>query len=92
MLKLFATKKFKKDYKRCKKQGKNFDTLKNVIKDLQDEKQLEEKYRDHALSGNYQGSRECHIEPDFLLIYRIDNKKLILTTVRIGSHAELFGK
>ena len=92
MLKLFATKKFKKDYKRCKKQGKNFDTLKKVIKDLQDEKQLEEKYRDHALSGNYQGSRECHIEPDFLLIYRIDNKKLILTTVRIGSHAELFGK
>ena len=90
MLGLFFTKKFKKDYKRCKKQGKDLQKLKKVIADLRAGKTLDEKHQDHSLSGNYFGSRECHIEPDFLLIYRIDDDKLVLTAVRLGSHSELF--
>jgi mRNA interferase YafQ len=90
MLELFFTKKFKKDYKRCKKQGKNTLALKKVITDLRELKILPKELRDHPLSGRYSGMRECHIEPDFLLIYRIDNERLILTAVRLGSHSELF--
>ncbi len=90
MLNLFVTKQFKKDFKRCKKQGKNLESLQIVIKKLREGKTLDKKYRDHALSGNYFGSRECHIEPDFLLIYRIDNQKLVLTAVRLGTHSDLF--
>lgn len=90
MLELFFTTQFKKDYKRCKKQGKDFQTLKKVIEDLRAGKTLDEKFKDHALNGNYYGSRKCHVDPDFLLIYRIDNKQLVLTAVRLGSHSELF--
>ena len=90
MLELFFTKKFKKDYKRCKKQGKDLLSLKKVIANLREGKILSKEFRDHPLSGNYSGMRECHIEPDFLLIYRIDNEELVLTAVRLGSHSELF--
>ena len=90
MLELFFTNKFKKDYKRCKKQGKDLQALKSVIADLRARKTLDKKYQDHPLSGNYFGSRECHVEPDLLLIYRIDDDKLVLTAVRLGSHLELF--
>ncbi|HAP5041259.1 TPA: type II toxin-antitoxin system YafQ family toxin, partial [Enterococcus faecalis] len=57
---------------------------------LQEQQTLPLKYKDHELTGNYIGTRECHIEPDWLLIYKIDGDKLILTLARIGSHSELF--
>ena len=90
MLILKPTTKFKKDYKKMKKQGKDMSLLKTVIDDLLNEKKLDEKYQDHPLVGNYIGFRECHIQPDWLLIYTIDHDQLILTTSRTGSHSDLF--
>ena len=90
MLKLKTTTKFKKDYKRMKKQGKDLSLLAKVINTLLAEKPLSEKHRDHALAGNYIGFRECHIQPDWLLIYAIDQGELILTASRTGSHSDLF--
>ena len=81
---------FKKDLKRAKKQGKDTDELFAVIDKLSKGEVLEEKYRDHGLSGNYKGCRECHIESDWLLIYEIDNGILVLMLYRVGSHSELF--
>lgn len=90
MLRLKATSKFKRDYKRMKKQGKDMRLLESVIDDLLAEKVLDEIYRDHALVGRYLGFRECHILPDWLLIYAVDHNDLILTTSRTGSHSDLF--
>ena len=89
MLTLKPTTKFKKDYKRMKKQGKDISLLGEVIDLLLNEKVLDEKYHDHPLSGNYVGFRECHILPDWLLIYAIDKDQLILTASRTGSHSDL---
>lgn len=66
------------------------DDLKGIIIRLCDEEVLEQKYHDHALSGNWKGFRECHIQPDWLLIYRIDHGEMILVAQRTGSHSELF--
>lgn len=82
------TSKFKKDLKRIKRPGKDQSILQSVIKKLAHDERLEPKYRDHALSGNYAGTRECHLQPDWLLIYRLLDTELIL--VRTGSHADLF--
>lgn len=90
MLSLKTTTKFKKDYKRMKKQGKDLSLLKMVIDDLLAEKILPEKNRDHALTGNYLGFRECHIQPDWLLIYAVDHGQLVLTASRTGTHSDLF--
>ena len=90
MLTLIPTTKFKKDYKRMKKQGKDLSLLESVIDDLLNEKVLDEKHSDHPLAGNYLGFRECHIQPDWLLIYAIDQNQLILTASRTGSHSDLF--
>ena len=90
MLTLKTTTKFKKDYKKMKKQGKDMSLLESVIDDLLNEKVLDEKYQDHPLVGNYLGFRECHILPDWLLIYAVDNNQLILTASRTGSHSDLF--
>ena len=84
------TSQFKKDVKLAKKQGKDIDKLLGVIEVLANGKTLDEKYRDHDLSGSFKGCRECHIEPDWLLIYEIDNDVLILVLNRVGSHSELF--
>lgn len=81
---------FKKDLKRAKKQGKDTDELFAVIDKLCNGETLDEKYRDHGLNGNYKGCRECHIEPDWLLIYEIDDGILVLMLYRVGSHSELF--
>ena len=81
---------FKKDLKRAKKQGKDTDELFAVIDKLSNGEVLEEKYRDHELKGKYQGFRECHIQPDWLLIYLKENDVLTLTLVDTGSHADLF--
>ncbi len=84
------TTQFRKDYKRIKKQNKNPDKLKVVIEKLVAGEELGFKYRDHQLSGNWKDHRDCHIEPDWILIYRIKNNVLILE--RTGSHPELFKK
>ena len=79
---------FRKDRKRAGKRGKNMEKLKQVVRLLASGNHLPTSYRDHALSGNYKGFRECHIEPDWLLIYYQTPTYLIL--VRTGSHADLF--
>ena len=78
----------KKDIKLQGKRGKNFDKFKAVISLLEMGVSLDDKYRDHKLSGNWDSWRECHIEPDWLLIYRITDKTLELS--RTGTHADLF--
>lgn len=90
MLALITTTQFKKDLKRIRKRGLDLNSLKFVLDTLQKQEALPLKYRDHALVGNYRGFRECHIEPDWLLIYTISNEKLILTAARTGSHSDLF--
>lgn len=90
MLTLITTTQFKKDLKRIRKRGLDLNSLKFVLDTLQKQEALPLKYRDHALVGDYRGFRECHIEPDWLLIYTISNEKLILTAARTGSHSYLF--
>ncbi|MBQ8400962.1 MAG: type II toxin-antitoxin system YafQ family toxin [Clostridia bacterium] len=81
---------FKKDLKIAKKQGKDLEKLFTVIEKLAAGEILEPKYRDHELTGNYRGTRECHIEPDWLLIYEYCDDVLVLMLYRIASHSELF--
>ena len=85
---IHRTSQLKKDIKRMKKRGKKFEKFKEVIRRLAADETLEAKYRDHLLVGQYKGTRECHIEPDWLLIYELSESELIL--VRTGSHSELF--
>ncbi len=84
------TNSFKKDYKKAIKRGFKIEKLDLVISKLANCENLEDKYRDHALAGEFIGLRECHIEPDWLLIYTIENNSLILTLSRTGSHSDLF--
>lgn len=81
---------FKKDLKLAKKQGKDIDKLFNVVEKIANDEPLDEKLRDHLLMGNYKGTRECHIERDFLLIYEKFEDILVLTLIRTGSHSDLF--
>ena len=90
MLILRPTTKFKKDYKRMKKQGKDMTLLQAVIDDLLQEKTLDAKYKDHGLTGNYIGFRECHILPNWLLIYAVNHEQLVLVAARTGSHNDVF--
>ncbi len=90
MLTLETTSKFRKDYKLAKKNGLDMGLLETVIDTLLEEKPLDEKYRDHALSGNYSGFRECHVKPDWVFIYKTDSERLVLVAVRTGSHSNLF--
>lgn len=92
MLDVFYSSKFKKDYKLAKKQGKDMELLLDIVDILAEEKPLASKHKDHPLSGDYIGHRECHIQPDWLLIYKVDDKKLVLTLTRTGTHSELFDK
>ena len=84
------TSQFKKDLKTAKKQKKNLDKLFEAVDILANGGTLDEKYRDHNLSGKYAGARECHIEPDWLLVYEIRDEVLVLMLYRVGSHSELF--
>ena len=84
------TNRFKKDVRLAHKQGKNMDKLWHVVEKLANGEKLEPKYRDHALSGAYQGVRECHIGPDWLLVYEVIEDVLVLSLQRISSHSELF--
>ena len=90
MYKIVPSNQFKKDLKLAKKRGFNLDLLRSVINTLAEGKKLEEKHRDHSLIGEYRSFRECHIEPDWLLIYRIDGVELNLFLFRTGTHSELF--
>jgi mRNA interferase YafQ len=81
---------FKKDYARAQKQGQDIDTLDEVLRSIVAGKTLDRKFRDHLLKGNYAGTRECHVGPDFLLVYRVDPKEDTVEFIRLGSHAELF--
>lgn len=87
---LKPTTKFQKDLKRIQKRGYDISLLTEIIKKLANGEQLPEKNRDHNLSGEYSGCRECHITPDWLLIYEIDNGELILYLTRTGTHSDLF--
>lgn len=84
------TNQFKKDFKKAQKQHRNLNILKNVVNMLADGEALPEKYRDHLLMGNYKGKHECHLEPDWLLIYEYLDDELILFLTRTGSHSDLF--
>lgn len=80
---------FSKDLKKIKKRGYNIEFLESVVDKLQTGKQLEPKYKDHLLTGNWKGFRECHIQPDWLLVYRIYDDKLLLVLTRTGTHSDL---
>ena len=84
------TTQFKKDYKKAIKRNLPIDLLDEIIRKLADGKNLPEKNRDHALSGNWAEFRECHIMSDWLLIYRIEAEMLVLTLARTGTHGDLF--
>jgi mRNA interferase YafQ len=79
---------FKRDVKRLQKRGKDIKLMKALMNDLINEIPIDPKYKDHPLVGNYKGDRECHIEPDWLLIYTIIGRDLIF--VRTGSHSDLY--
>ncbi len=80
---------FRKDLKRAKKRGLDLALLDNIVTTIQYGEKLPEKNKDHALTGNWVGHRECHIQPDWLLVYRIIEDTLILSLVRMGSHSDL---
>ena len=86
------TTKFKKDYKLAVKRNLDISLLDNIIRTLSRGETLPEKNRDHELADDWVGYRECHIQPNWLLIYRIENDVLVLTLSRTGTHSDLFGK
>ena len=90
---VITTNRFEKEYHLMRKRGKNVDKMQSIVQRLANDEPLEPRQRDHALSGNYQNRRECHIEPDWLLIYKLDEvdgtPALILE--RMGTHSDLFG-
>ena len=87
---LILTGKFKKSQKLARKRGLDISLLEDIVTMLQNNIPLEEKHRDHELKGKYQGFRECHIQPDWLLIYLKEDGILTLTLVDTGTHADLF--
>ncbi len=89
-LSLETTSQFRKDLKLMKKRGQDLSVLDKIIERLLRCEKLETKFRDHALTGDYIGFRECHIRPDWLLIYIVDDDRLVLTASRTGTHSDLF--
>lgn len=87
-MRIYFTNQFKRDYKRIKKQNKDIGKLRTIIEKFVAKEALEPKYRAHPLTGNWKNFRECHIEPDWLLIYKLTEDTVILE--RTGSHSELF--
>ena len=91
MYQLQLTSQFKKDCKRMKRRGMNMEGLTGVLELLQAGKELPPAYHDHSLSGAYAGFRECHINPDWLLVYYVQSDRLVLVCARTGSHSDIFG-
>ncbi|MDO4501167.1 MAG: type II toxin-antitoxin system YafQ family toxin [Erysipelotrichaceae bacterium] len=81
---------FKRDISKAEKQNKDLNKIFNVIEKLANGEKLSRRFRDHQLSGEYKKARECHIEPDWLLVYKINNNLLVLELLRTGTHSELF--
>jgi mRNA interferase YafQ len=90
MREVYETRQFRNDIKKIKKRGNNLGKLKRVVEIIASGAARNPRFRDHALGGQWMGSRDCHIEPDWLLIYRIDGESLYLE--RTGSHSDLFKK
>ena len=90
MKKIVFANRFVKEHALMKKRGKDLNKLQNIVELLKTEQRLPSKYKDHKLIGQYEGSRELHIEPDWLLIYKVENQSLILE--RTGTHSDLFKK
>jgi mRNA interferase YafQ len=82
------TAQFKKDVKRVEKRGKDLGELRKVLETLLSGEKLAPQYRDHVLVGQYKGTRECHLEPDWLLVYELTESEIVL--IRTGSHSDLF--
>lgn len=90
MLDIQYEKSFKKDFKRIVERGASPSLLEEVVTILANEQPLPDRYRDHSLSGNYSGYRECHILPDWLLIYKVFQDRLVLVLTRTGTHSDLY--
>ncbi|MCD8100924.1 MAG: type II toxin-antitoxin system YafQ family toxin [Oscillospiraceae bacterium] len=90
MLKVILSNRFRRDLKLAAKRGRDLKLLDDVVTRLAQQEPLPEKNRDHSLTGDYIGFRECHIQPDWLLIYRVDGEALILFLSRTGTHSDLF--
>ena len=90
MLRIVSSNRFKKDLKTAEKRGYDFSLLRQVVNTLASQEPLPPQNRDHALTGDYSGYRECHIAPDWLLIYQVDGDALELLLMRTGTHSDLF--
>lgn len=90
MLDIVLSNRFRKDLKLMSRRGVDLALLENVVDRLANRETLDEKYCDHALTGDYAGFRECHIKPDWLLVYRINENELYLFLSRTGTHSDLF--
>ncbi len=90
MLKPQESSRFRRDLRRMKRRGKNLEKLKKVVRLLVEEQLLPDRYRDHSLIGDWSGYRDCHIESDWLLLYKINLDEKILTLARTGTHSDLF--
>lgn len=90
MYEIKTTNRFNKDLKRCQKKGYDLMLLKKVIQILASQGSLPPKYKPHKLKGNYEGLWECHIKPDWLLVWRQNDKELILILTNTGTHSDLF--
>ena len=90
MLKIVLSNRFKKDLKLAKKRGLNLDILEDIVNKLAMREKLPDKNRDHVLTGDYIGFRECHVAPDWLLVYRVEEDELELFLFRTGTHSDLF--
>ena len=90
MYKIFPSNNFRRDLKNAIRRGYDIPLLDEVVTKLASGEELPERNRDHALTGNYKGCRECHIKPDWLLVYQISDEELILHLMRTGTHSDLF--
>lgn len=90
MLDIVASNRFKRDLKLAIRRGYKIELLEDVVNKLADREILDEKYRDHELSGDFKGLRECHITPDWLLVYQVMENELVLYLSRTGTHSDLF--
>jgi len=90
MLEIVLSNRFRKDLKLAARRGYNFELLGEIVNKLACRELLPEKNRDHALSGDYEGCRECHIAPDWLLVYSVNDNELVLYLMRTGTHSDLF--
>jgi len=90
MLELETTTKYRKDLRLMHRRGLDLSLLEDIIEKLKKRETLDARHHDHPLKGDYVGFRECHITPNWLLVYAIDNNRLVLTALRTGSHSDLF--